>query len=104
MKIGVILAHFQPLGKQPDVIDRLNNFVRLGAIKVAVDCSMVADMLSGPVDLDVFSESRRSVIWFSVQRRSDGQLLDSIGSGLLNGSQERLKQLWKKSLSNCAFP
>ena len=62
MKIGVILAHFQPVGKQPNVMDKLNNFVRLEAIEVAVDRSMVADILSGPVDLVVFSDSRRSVI------------------------------------------
>ena len=55
MKIGVILAHFQPVGKRPDAIDRLNNFVRLGAMEAAVECSMAADILSGPVDFAVLS-------------------------------------------------
>ena len=32
-------------GKTAGVIDRLNNFVRLGIMEAAVECNMMADML-----------------------------------------------------------
>ena len=99
MKIGVILAHFQAVGKRPDAIDRLNNFVRLGAMEAAVECSMAADILSGPVDFAVLS---RDLVFSAEETRWAN--IGSSGSGSLTGLKERLKQLWKKSLSNCAFP
>ena len=54
MNIGVILAHFQSVGKQPVEIDLLNNLVRLGAIARAVDFNILADTPSKPVDLAGF--------------------------------------------------
>ena len=39
----MILAHFQSEGNEPEVIDKLNSLVRLGAIEEAVCLSMRAD-------------------------------------------------------------
>ena len=52
----VMRVHFHSVGKWPS-IDRLNSFVKLGAINAAVDCSITADILSDPVD---FAGSRFS--------------------------------------------
>ena len=54
MKIGVILAHFQSVGKQPATIDILKSLVRLGAIAEAVDFGIMADIPSKQVDLAGF--------------------------------------------------
>ena len=54
MNIGVILAHLQSEGNEPDAIDRLNSLVRLGAIEKAVCLSIRADIPSRPVDLAVY--------------------------------------------------
>ena len=81
MYIGVILAHFQSVGKRPLAIDRLNNFVRLGAMKAAVDRSITAEILSGPVDFAGSRRSSKSVTSSSVQSRCGGQLFGSSVAG-----------------------
>ena len=44
---------FQPVGIRPLWRERLNRVVTDGAILLAVDLSMRAEILSGPEDLDV---------------------------------------------------
>ena len=82
MNIGIILAHFQSVGKQPVAIDILNSLVRLGAIERAVDFNMVADTPSKPVDLTGSRPSRSSVICIDA-----GQLFGSRGVRFLRGGK-----------------
>ena len=92
MNIGVILVHFQSVGKQPVAIDILNSLVRLGAIERAVDFNMVADTPSKPVDLTGSRPSRSSVICSSVHSIDAGQLFGSRGVRFLRGGKHSLKQ------------
>ena len=71
---GTTLANFQASGKVPDVSDKLNRWVRLGAIDVAVPLSILAEISSGPVDLVMSRLNSNSRTLSSVQRRAWGQL------------------------------
>ena len=93
MKIGVIRAHFQSVGKRPLAIDKLNSFVRLSAISTAVDRSIMADILLDSVDFAGSRLSSRSVTSSSVQRRCGGHLLGSRRVSSVRGRKESLKQL-----------
>lgn len=88
MCIGVILAHFQSVGKQPVEIDILNSLVRLGAIARAVDFNIVADTPSKPVDLAGFRLCNNSIICSSVHIIDVGQLFGSSGVSSLRGGKE----------------
>ena len=66
--MGTIDDTFQLAGGRPLVMEALNNLVSDGAIALAVDLSMRAEIPSGPLALDVsrdFSNPRTSS---SVQR------------------------------------
>ena len=88
MNIGVILAHFQVVGKEPVAIDLLNSLVRLGAIERAVHFSIVADTPSRPVDLTGFKSSNRSVICSSIHNTDVGQPFGSRGGKSLSGGND----------------
>ena len=89
MNIGVILAHFQSVGKQPVEIDMLNNsLVRLGAIARAVDFNILADTPSKPVDLAGFRFCNNSITCSSVHRMGVGQLFGSSGVNSSRGGKE----------------
>ena len=88
MNIGVILAHFQSVGKQPVAIDMLNSLVRLGAIEGAVYFNIVAETPSKPVDLAGFRLCNSSIICSSVHRIDTGQPFGSRGVRSLRGGKE----------------
>ena len=67
--MGVMRAHSHSVGERPLAIDRLNSFVKLCAVNAAVDRSITAETLSGPVDFAESRFSKRSVTSSSVQSR-----------------------------------
>ena len=88
MNIGVILAHFQSEGNEPDAMERLKSLVRLGVIDTAVCLSITADIPSRPVDLVASKVHRRSQTSSSVQSIEAGQVSGSRGTGSLSGGNE----------------
>lgn len=102
--MGTIRALFQELGRMPVDNDKLNNLVRDGVMDAATDFNILAEMLSGPVDLEVSRLETKSNISSSLHRRSTGQLSGQSedGSGE-SGGRVLLKQSWKKEFNNEAL-
>ena len=88
MKIGVIRARFQSVGKQPVPIERLNNFVRLGVMDEMVDLSIIADTSSRPVDFAGFREFSTSATCSSVHWIDAGHSVGFKAVGVLRGGKE----------------
>ena len=98
VSIGLTLAHFQSVRKQPVAIDKLNSSVRLGAIERAVDFNLVTDTPSKPVDLAGFKLSRSSVICSFVHSIDAGQLFGSRGGcQVIKGRKRSIEAVMKIS-------
>ena len=72
--IGTTVAIFQIDGGLPQVMEWLNRLVIKGAIALAVDFSIVADMPSGPFALDTSSDCNILQISSSVHKLSGKQM------------------------------
>ena len=68
--IGTIVDFFHILGSLQFEIDRLKSLVTDGVILAAVNFNILADTPSGPLDLVVSRNDRRSKTSSSVQRLS----------------------------------
>ena len=91
--IGTIRAFFQESGSLPADSDKLKNLVRDGAMDVATDFNILADMPSGPVDFEVSRPEIKSKTSSSLHRRSVGQSLGASIDGCgLRGGRDLLKQ------------
>ena len=66
-------ALFQGSGRIPVDSDKLNSLVMDGVIDVATDFNILADMPSGPVDLEVSRLDIRSKTSSSLHNRSAGK-------------------------------
>ena len=94
---------FQSAGGRPHAIEQLNNFVSDGAIALAVDLNMRAEMPSGPLALDTSRDFSSSQTSSSVHRKSGGQSEVPVGVDVEIGGQDELKQLQKNSLNALAL-
>ena len=74
----VTLATFHSFGNLPKMRERLKSFVMAGAILYAVDLSILADILSGPLALEGSMVERRYVTSSTVHRRPSGMSLESV--------------------------
>jgi len=71
--MGTTEDTFQSFGISPALMDMLKRVVTLLAIEIAVDLSILAEMLSGPDALVVLSESSKASTSSTEQRISSGQ-------------------------------
>ena len=94
---------FQSVGGRPHAIEQLNNFVSDGAIALAVDLNMRAEMPSGPLALDTSRDFSSSQTSSTVHRKSGGQSEVPVGVEVEIGGQDELKQLQKNSLNALAL-
>ena len=104
--IGTIRDVFQLEGTKQVVIERLKSLVNTGVRMHATPFSIFADIPSGPFDLVVSSEDKRSNTSLE-QRRSSGH---PVGSGvsdwvssIVSGGSAELKQRWKNEFRSSAF-
>ena len=94
--IGTTLEDFQHEGTLGFAMDMLNNWVRTGVTLVATPFSILAEMLSGPFDLDMSSSCNNSKTSSSVHNNSSGQIAGSASSrspSWESGGRAVLKQL-----------
>ena len=90
---------FQSVRGRPHAIEQLNNFVSDGAIALAVDLNMRAEMPSGPLALDTSRDFSSSQTSSTVHRKSGGQSEVEVEIG----GQDELEQLQKNSLNALAL-
>jgi len=103
--MGTTRDDFQSFGSLPLAIDMLNNLVMAGAMLWEVDFNILADMPSGPFDLETSSDPNINNTSSSVQSRYDGHSEGSVSgrsSGVSSGS-DRLKCCEKHYPSRAAF-
>ena len=101
---GTIRASFHASGKVLVVKDRLNNLVRLGTMASTDPLSILADMPSGPVDLEGSRLTVRLQTSASLHKSSGGQ---SAAGKRKGGGESRsggdLKQSQKKVFRSDAY-
>lgn len=95
--MGTTYEVFQVEGTSAAAIDMLNNLVRTGAILPETPFSIFAEMLSGPLDLDVSSSCNRSRTSSSEHNCYSSSELKvesvTVDSSCEKGVREVLKQL-----------
>ena len=86
-------------------LDVLNSLVMAGAMLCDVDFNILADIPSGPFDLETSSEPSSNSTSSSVQRRYDGHNKGSVSgrSSPVSGGSDRLKCCEKHCPSKVAF-
>ena len=91
--MGTARDDFQSFGSLPLAIDMLNNLVMAGAVLWEVDFNILADMPSGPFDLETSSDPNINNTSSSVQSRYDGHSEGSVSgrSSGVSGGSDRLK-------------
>ena len=96
--MGTTVDSFQSLGTLPFLTDKLNSSVTEGAIPIAVCFSILAEIPSGPLDLETSKQVRSSHIVSSSQRSSSGGStwrLKSLSDQSFRGVLRRLKHMEK---------
>ena len=83
--IGTIVDLFHIICSRQRERDRLKSLVTDGVMLVAVNFSILADIPSGPLDLLVSKDERRSNTSSSVQRYSSGHTASSIPWDIIGG-------------------
>jgi len=103
--IGTTEDLFHSSGTRPVRRDRFRRLVTEGVMLLAVDLSIMADIPSGPVALEVSRQDRKKWTSSSVHSRSSGMVWSALKIEVLGkrGGTARLKDVEKKSLNISAF-
>ena len=93
--MGTTKDDFQSVGSFPLAIDMLNSLVMAGAMLYEVDFNILADIPSGPFDLETSREPNINSTSSSVQRRYDGHNEGPVSgrSSQASGGSDRLKSI-----------
>jgi len=105
MGIGTTVEVFQAVGTLPALIDILKSFVKMGPILEAVCLSIMPEMLSGQLALDVSRLDNISNTSSSEQSNSAGQSkgFNCCNSSLVRGGKDWLRRVGKKALRALVF-
>ena len=88
--MGTTKDDFQSVGNFPPAVDMLNSLVMAGTMLYEVDVNILADIPSGPFDLETSREPNINSASSSVQRRYDGHNEGSVSgrSSLVTGGSD----------------
>ena len=101
--MGVILDIFQSFGTLPEEMEELKMFTRCSEIEVEQSLSILAEMLSGPVEVSGLNLAMAWATSPSVNSSSDRTLGES-GGMVEDEGEDSLKHDVKNSLNISAFP